>query len=314
MSDRKKYNEEVKNWFLSELADNDNRDKTRIYNSLFHRAAGYEEILGKDITGFNYEDCEGLILHLKTKSIKSMKTYKSYLSHYINWAIKNNLVISGQNHWHKIPEYDEFIRDMFERRHIKCLDTLINIVEKHIYRKYEKLAVYLLYSGVTKDEIISAAEKDIDMEAETIWVGARSQTLPVVGVAIDTLGKPEAEYLHYEKLRVVDQHSEKLIKPYIYKRRRDSVSGLFINRTLEKLNKRRLAETKARTYFTPTTILKSGFFYEMHKLELEKGKLEKGDFISMAKRFKLPVLNTQGAYMNLTEREYKLYKQVFWDN
>ena len=116
----------------------------------------------------------------------------------------------------------------------------------------------------------------------------------------------DGHYYDERKPRVED--SPYLVKPFRNKNNTNlSIEPQHVYRAFTKMTEMyNEAHPHNNKFLTPATVLKSGLFYELYKIEQIKGALIKDDYDSVAE-----VYNYSIAYSTFM-RDYEIYKDVFW--
>ena len=298
------FNEEIKARFVNEFSPDSLK---AIYNSLFRRTEEYETKLNKDICDFNFQECLGILVSLKPKSITGVGVFKSQLNRYADWAIDNNLSQTKKNYWILVPLNDEYAKSSFKFQYVKDIDELKNIVDTGLSSKYDKYVIYLLYMGIMGkncEELTLLREDDVRSIHEMIITKRRvynSITPPLL-----ELIKTDQHFADYKRR---DENSIYFVKPFATKKYiGHPINMHYIYRIFEKLNENYFEATKEKKAFTTVSIWRSGLFNSLYKLEqAKKNDLTTQDFAGM--------LEAYGSYVKdigKIPREYKLYKEVFW--
>ena len=300
--------ENNKDWFISELP---NEAKKILFKSLFNRTYACESDVGKDILDFNLNDCGNLMAYLSAPTINTQQVNVSLLKQYVDWGINNKKVITMRNPWDLVDAKDPtYILAIRERKYIKDIHELNKAVD-FLDRKYDKLIIYMLYSGMMGErcrEIRYAKEQDLDLDNKTITITQRD------GKVIQLCDRFFDEYKsshignYYEK-KTIDENSDYIIKPFINKKNTGNpiVHNSIFN-TMRNLNKNYFEMTNFETRFKASTIWKSGMYYNLYLLEKEKGELTQNDYKSIISRY----CDTPVERYPLILREYGIYKDAFW--
>ena len=83
----------TKKLFLKESVDNGNIHINTVenYRRIFEKVNDYEEIFGKDVTQFNFEELESVLYGFNAKNKSTIETYGRIISSYLNWACDKGL-------------------------------------------------------------------------------------------------------------------------------------------------------------------------------------------------------------------------------
>lgn len=87
------YNEEIKNRYIDTI---NNPDIIRV---IFSKCETIERLLEKDVYDFSERDIERLLYMINTPSVHTLTGHISQLKIYTDWAINQNLVRDGINHF-----------------------------------------------------------------------------------------------------------------------------------------------------------------------------------------------------------------------
>ena len=304
-----RHGENNKDWFISELP---NGAKKLIFKSLFNRTYACESDINKDILDFNLNDCEDLMAYLSAPSINAQEANVSLLKQYVDWGINKNKVATMRNPWDLVDARDPtYVLAIRERKYIKDIHELNKAVD-FLDRKYDKLIIYMLYSGMMGErcrEIRYAKEQDLDLNNNTITITQRNNK--VIQLCDRFFDEYKDNYIgEYPVKRPIDEYSDYIIKPFINKNNTGGpliYNSIFI--TMRNLNKNYLEMTNFETKFKASTIWKSGMYYNLYLLEKEKGELTKDGYKSIISRYG----DTPVKKYPLILREYGIYKDAFWD-
>jgi len=301
------YNEIIKNQYLNELPTSALKS---IYASIFKRTDVMEEQLEKDIFSFDLKDCIDLLLFLSPKSVSAIKTFKSQIGKYVDWAIENRISLESKNYWLIVPVDDDFIKASFKNRYIKDLDELIELVDIGIASNYDKCVVYLLYMGIMGencDEIIELQRTNVDERSNTITTKRRVYN-EIIEPLYDIIKRDEYDI---EEKKGRDEESIYFIKPYNSIRLKGKpINPYYIYRVFIKMNENIYESTNERRNFVPMTIWRSGLFNSLYKIEQAKNSLTNDDYIQVCKIYGKDTSDIS-VIANLS-REYRVYKEVFW--
>jgi len=297
--------EQNKEWFISQIK----QEQRKIYVSLFNRAAQYEELIGKDILDFTNEECYGLLVSMRPKSIAGEEVFISQFKQYVNWGIENGKVPTMKNQWDNVThsEGNNVIIAMYKRRYFKDINSLKEFITTVTNRKYDKLIIYLLYSGLSGfecEELRYAKDADLDIINKTIKVSVgKPRTVHLRDEVVNAyLSSDDDEYR-----KSPDENSPYLIKPFKGKNYTGgpALYGTVL-RLVNTMNKLYFQATKYKTNYTPATIWKSGLYYQLYEIEKAKGKLDKSDYLKVCGIYNR---NMSGEIIE----EYRLYKKAFWE-
>ncbi len=302
------YNRETKEWFLKERPNEENMSN---YRSLFKRTCKYEELIGKDIMNFNYEECRGLLAFLKPKSKRTLVANLSYLRLYTQWCVEKNQVDTTKNNWDLTMSSNDLVHYMHERSYFKDYNDFLDSLSKYVDRKYDKLFFFLLYKGVYGDalqDIIEAKDSDLDNETMSIFVPSKNKTV--------FLGKDFFDIFHaqdtgeYSDLKLINEDSPYLIKAYIDKRNPEGKATKHgLNIGLKRFNKQIFEQEKKKTYFTTQTIRKSGLLYGAHEILISSGKVTRANCEELFKIF-----DCEPKDFFTFQDEITIHEKVFFDN
>lgn len=294
------YNVTEKDKFLESLPTAELR---KMYVSLFGRSQCYEEKTGKDILHFDADECSGLLAHMEPKSVKQLGVLKCQFMKYVNWGMERKAV--SRNHWVLIGYEEELVRDVFSCRNVKNLEDLERLVETGLSVPYDKYAVYLLFMGIMGDaceELAAVKDSDVDVTGRVISTprGRFHIHDPLYGV-IRKGG-------YYKERKGRDEESAYFVKPYKTKTNKSGrVTYHYVSRVVCKLN-RECDEVfpDKKLELVPMTIWRSGLFNRLYEIECVKGEVTEDDYGHVSRMF------GNGSSFSMYERDYELYKEVFW--
>ena len=300
------YNHDIKERFLTELPNDDLRV---IYTSIFKRTDEFETSVGKDIMDFSLDECLDLLMYLNPKSITAVGTYKSQFHKYASWGITKKLTKEQKNFWIIISSDSDFIKASFNKRYVKDIDELTNIVESTLNAPYDKYVAYLLFSGIMGDyfhEISNLKEDDVRTDLKTIDIPRRKFNT-IIEPLHDLIINPGN---WYEKKKR-DETSEYFIKPFLTKGMEGKPVGTqYIYRVFAKMNENYFEEKGERRFFVPMTIWRSGLFYTLRTIEQSKGSIVSDDY-----RYTCEIYGKDIEHIGIStlSKEYETYKEVFWN-
>ena len=300
------YNQEVKEQFLSGLHRNELRT---IYSSIFRRTEEFEKSAEKDIMDFNINECLDLLMFLNPKSITAVGTYKSQFNKYVTWGIEKRLSKTRNNYWLIISTESDYTRASFQKRYIKDMDELTEVVEATLNAPYDKYVAYLLYSGIMGEnftELSNLKDDDVKEIEKTITIPRRKFNT-IIEPLHDLIINPG----YWEEKKKRDLDSPYFIKPFNTKGMEGKPIGVqYIYRVFMKMNENYLKEKGERRFFVPMTIWRSGLFNMLHGIEQTKGSLISDDYHYVCEIYGKDI--DSGGHSTLA-KEYETFKEVFWN-
>ena len=146
------------------------------YDWIFDKTFDYEVKYSKDLFDFDKDQLLDFFSSRKMQ-LQTMKNYISYISSYINWAIKNSLKLSDKNAALEIK--DKEIKKIAKKEddvfHVDTIYEIAGIKEPESFlelnNKQDQLLIYLIFLGVRGEkgsELINLQTKHIDKENKLI--------------------------------------------------------------------------------------------------------------------------------------------------
>lgn len=155
------YNDIQKNRFL----DTENRAVRTTVNRIFSLAEMLEILYDKDMYDFTEEQGVELLKTFRSTSIESLGVMHSIIIGYVDWAIRNNLVEDGINHFREITkeQRDQCISNKAKEKYLTFdeLKNIINDLSANPTNQFLVLSAWYGVGGKYKDELDNVREEDI---------------------------------------------------------------------------------------------------------------------------------------------------------
>lgn len=255
------YNAEEKEWFLSEIGIE--RYPERWWERLFEKSRLLEDKYQKDLYGFTAVQIQELY-KLLNLNLESLIVLNTNLIKYGNWALTNNLLIDGQNH------FTEFNTELLNRCVSKAAlqQSVVSLDEFRLlirdFDNYQdKFIYYCLFEGIKGkqfSDVINLKLEDIDQRQKTVKLFS-GRTIEVSQDFIDISIEANKETLYYSfrPLKLIPSE-------YIYKSKENVTKdqrGRNIQRTFV-----RMVESKR---INANAIFQSGLIHYLNKRAKERG-------------------------------------------
>lgn len=187
------YNDAIKRQYLNEI---DAQSRTlEMYEAELERASRFEKKLGKDLCAFTVDEFEEVVKGRSGTSTHSLQTRASAFKRYAKWAID-----SGLNELNPNPQ-------LYNLSPAKIVDTTSNISKslikdpQHLKKildaideynetpssfmglnKIRRVFVWLIYSGMSMDDIVNVKDGDVDLKHRMI--SYKSDMYPIYYLAL----------------------------------------------------------------------------------------------------------------------------------
>jgi hypothetical protein len=196
------YNEVQKLRFLETI--NIDSYPPNFWNQLFNNTT--EEILQKDLYDYNLNQiCEFYKMKF-TSSIDRLRVLNYALRDYCQWAINENLVFDGQNHYLEVN--NDILRNCINKKDISGMlfkrADLLQIIQK--FDNPRDAFIYIaIYEGIKIEELIDLNIGDIDQRKKTVKLSS-GREIELSSECINYAIKANQEYTYYiENTRTIQK-------------------------------------------------------------------------------------------------------------
>ena len=250
------YNQKDKEWFLSEI--NLEQYPERWWERVFEKSRLLESKYDKDLYGFATIQIQEFY-KLLNLSLESLIVLNANLVKYGNWALANNLLADGQNH------FTEFDTKLLNRcvskaalfQSVLTLDKFKDMLRK-LDNYQDKFIYYCLFEGIKGQEFSDVTNlklEDIDQDSKTVKLYS-NRTIKVPQDFIDISIEADRETLYYSTIRTI-----RLVpSEYIYK----SKEGVTVDDRARSIRRvfNRGVESKR---ISANNVFQSGLIYYLNK-------------------------------------------------
>ena len=271
----KVYNQEIKDRFIDEIGVD--KYPYRWWERVFEKVYKFEEKYQKDFYSFTTNEILEFYKYLNLKSMSSLIVYNANLTHYGAWALQNNMILDGQNHFYEIDSklLSTCVDKMFIANSVITYEQLIhsfNQFNSHM----DKYLVFALFEGIKgKDfsEITDLRIEDIDKENKLAHLSS-GRIIPVSNefINICVLANNEVGYeIGGKKKTFVDTG-------YIYKQTNKG-KGVKKSQSVYRRIINTLGYLGIDSHVTPNNIMSSGMLHYVRKKAEELG-ISARDFLN----------------------------------
>lgn len=181
------YNENLKLKFVSTI---ENQHSQEICLSTFKRVNKYEDMFEKDICEMSKSEISEVLNNLVL--IRGGTTNKgsqiNILENYVKWCIENNIDNSNENIFNVVIDPSEKIKEVMVKNP-EQLDFILNAVFKPVNKNtidnVYRCAIWLLYSGIKKDDLSNIKEEHFDLK--NMRINYESKTYKLYLQSIDSI-------------------------------------------------------------------------------------------------------------------------------
>ena len=159
------YNLETKKRFLNSI--DLSQYPPRWWERVFEKSYGFENIRQKDLYSFTVSEILEFYKFLDIGTITPLIVYNSNLIKYAQWALNENLITDGQNHFDEL--INESLYTCINKSKINASilshEQFMELIHTKIKNEQDKYVFFCLYEGIKgKDyqEIIDLKLSDID--------------------------------------------------------------------------------------------------------------------------------------------------------
>lgn len=161
----------TKELFLKESVANGNINVNTVdsYHRIFEKVNDYEEIFGKDVAQFNFEELESVLYGFNAKNKSTIETYGRIISSYLNWACDKGLCKENLLGRLKTDDFNKYVINHEEYITEKQLRRYEDLCENY----QDAVILRLLFIGVGGkglSELRNLKKTDIDRENKCIYI------------------------------------------------------------------------------------------------------------------------------------------------
>ena len=259
------YNQEIKERFLNSI--DLSQYPPRWWERVFEKTFIFEQSKNKDLYSFTTPDIIEFYKFLDVASFTPLMVYNNNLIKYGQWALNENLVFDGQNH------FDELDTDMLfncvskikMNKSILSYEDFSYLISHQIKNEQDKYIFYCLFEGIkgkNYQDIVNMKLKDID-ESKMI-VHLESRDVPICRRFIDVCQAADSQTA-YEGLGGAETITPLIPSETILKEKHNS-QGKDINRTVYNTIFRNIESIEELSgVVSAKTIQVSGMIYYLNK-------------------------------------------------
>ena len=259
------YNQENKEWFMKSI--DLSQYPPRWWERVFEKSNMFEKIKNKDLYSFTTPDIIEFYKFLDIGTITPLIIYNTNLVKYAQWALNENLIVDGQNH------FDELTSDMLAtclnvtktQQSILSYDTFMDLINRKIVNDQDKFIFFCLFEGIkgkNYQEIVDMKMADID--EDNLLVHLSSRDVSVSSDFINICKKADKQTVY---VGLVGNEIERNLVPgsNIVKEKSNS-QGKDLNRTVYNTIVRNIATVlELADVVTAKSIRDSGLIYYLNK-------------------------------------------------
>ena len=272
------FNNEIKERFLNEI--DINKYPPRWWERVFEKTEWFEEKYGKDLYSFTTNEIIEFYKFLSLNSLSSLNVYNSNLIRYGNWALLNNMIFDGQNHFTELD--NELLNTCIDKASIEqsiiSYEKLCELTNQFSYQR-DKYIIYALFEGIKGKEyteIINLTASNINTIEHTATL-CSGRTIPISDrfVSICQLALKEDEYSIYDRRGYEKKYHLISYEDRIYKEFPNS-RGIKTSQAVYRNIKRAIGYLGLSKNITANSIMTSGMIYYFNKKakELEINTIE----------------------------------------
>ena len=265
------YNQEIKERFLNTI--DLSQYPPRWWERVFEKTSIFEQSKNKDLYAFTTPDIIEFYKFLDVASFTPLMVYNNNLIKYAQWALNENLVFDGQNH------FDELDTDMLFNcvSKIKINQSILSyedfsyLISHQIKNEQDKYIFYCLFEGIkgkNYQDIVNMKLTDIDENKMIVHLESRDISIPQE--FIDICHTADSQKV-YEGLGNTETITPLIPGITILKEKHNS-QGKDINRTVYNTIYRNIESIKELSgVVSAKTIQVSGMIYYLNKRADEVG-------------------------------------------
>lgn len=226
------YNSEIKERFLNSVEIS--KYPPRWWERVFEKSYIFEKTKQKDLYSFTVPEILEFYKFLDIGTLNPLIIYNINLTAYAQWALNENLVVDGQNHFDVI-DFDLLNTCLNKAKLDKSIlsyDEFIELVDHEIINDQDKFIFMCLYEGIkgkNYQEIVDLKITDIDERNNTVNLSS-GRNIIVSDKFIEIAHKADKE-MEYVSTSNNDFIRKLIPSPRIYKEKSNS-SNKDVNRTI----------------------------------------------------------------------------------
>lgn len=212
------YNTELKERFMNTL-DLD-QYPPRWWERVFEKSKMFEKKNDKDLYSFTVPEIIEFYKFLDIGTLAPLIIYNTNLVKYGQWALDENLVVDGQNHFDVIDNeiLASCLNNIKVRQSVLSYEDFIHIIRREIINDLDKFVFFCLFEGikgVNYQEILELKMSDIDESNQMVSLcSGRSMYVSKDFIAICRRADDQKEYIG---LTEKDKKMPLIPSVYIYK-------------------------------------------------------------------------------------------------
>lgn len=260
------YNQEIKERYLTSI--DINQYPPRWWERVFEKSYILEQTKDKDLYSFTVPEILEFYKFLDVGTLAPLTIYNTNLIKYAQWALNENLIHDGQNHFDGLDNelLVTCVNTVKTKQSILSYDTFMKIIRQGIINEQDKFVFFCLFEGIKgKDyqDIVDMNISDIDKKNLEVHLGG-GRTVSVPQDFIDIAELADKQMVYYgltEKTMEI-----KLIpSDKIYKEKNNS-QGKDINRSVYVTVVRNIANLDdLHDVVTAKSLRDSGLIYYLNR-------------------------------------------------
>lgn len=259
------YNIDIKKQFLNQI-DID-KYPPRWWERIFEKSYEFEVRNNKDLYSFTANQIIEFYKFIDVKTYESLLVANINLIKYGNWALQNNLITDGQNHFNEITNETlaSCINKVSIEKSIVTLEQLKEIMEQ-LYNKQDWYIFYALFEGIKGknfEDIINLKITDITDGYAHLPSG---DTIPVSQDFINVAMEADKETFFYDASQRIKplQRSDTIYKP------KNNSRGMNLSKAIYAAIVRNIKLAGASNYLSATSLHQSGLIHYLNKIAEEE--------------------------------------------
>lgn len=260
------YNKEIKERFLDSI--NLEQYPVRWWERLFEKTYIFEQSKNKDLYSFTTPEILEFYKFLDVGTLSPLIIYNVNLTTYAQWALNENLILDGQNH------FDILTNDILMtcvnkaklEQSILSYDYFLDIINDKMVNYQDRFIFFCLWEGIKgKDyeDIVNMKLDDIDEKNRIVALTSGRETY--VSKEFVDIAKAADKQLEYTGLTDTGHTMLLTPSPTIYKPKSNS-RGIDTNRSVYNTILRNIHSIpELSTVVTAKTIRDSGMIYYLNK-------------------------------------------------
>lgn len=209
------YDQELKERFLDSI-DLDKYPE-RWWERLFEKTRLFEKKYGKNLYAFTTSEILEFYKFLEVNSIESLMVYNTNLIRFGDWALSNNLIFDGQNHFAEIDlkVLNNCIAKGSLYMSILTYDQLVEACNR-LNNVQDRYIMYCLFEGIKGKDFTDISQlklSDIDIKNKTATLpSGRTIQVPESFVYMCIEADKEVDYIRTDGVVVALQPSDTIYK------------------------------------------------------------------------------------------------------